>query len=169
MENNILFSETQKFKQLWIWFILLVVNGIFLIAIYQQIIQGNPMGDKPMSDVGLLIAALISLSMTLLFINFRLDTQIKEDGIYVRFFPFNISYRHHSWETIEKAYIREYSPIKEYGGWGIRYSFNGRGKAMNISGRIGLQLEFKNGKKLLIGTNKAEDIKPILSKLIRSN
>lgn len=168
MESKLLFTETQKFKQLWIWLLLVGVNGIFLYAIYQQIIQGKPMGNNPMSDTGLLIGSIVTLAMTLLFMNFRLDTQIKEDGIYVRFFPFNITYKKYSWDTISKAYIRQYNPIKEYGGWGIRFSFFGKGKALNISGDIGLQLEFKNGKKLLIGTLKGDEIKGILPKLMKS-
>lgn len=168
MKNEILFTETQKFKQWWIWFIIIVVNGIFLYSIYIQIIQKRPVGDNPMSDIGLLIAAVITLAMTLLFINFRLDIQIKEDGIYVRFFPFNFAYKKYFWNTISKAYVRQYNPIKEYGGWGIRFSFFGKGKALNISGNIGLQLEFQNGKKLLIGTQKGDEIKGILPKVMKS-
>lgn len=168
MKNEILFTETQKFKQWWIWFIIIVVNGIFLYSIYIQIIQKRPVGDNPMSDIGLLIAAVITLAMTLLFINFRLDIQIKEDGIYVRFFPFNFAYKKYFWNTISKAYVRQYNPIKEYGGWGIRFSFFGKGKALNISGDIGLQLEFQNGKKLLIGTQKGDEIKGILPKVMKS-
>ena len=57
--------------------------------------------------------------------------------------------------------IREYKPIMEYGGWGIR-GF-GSNRALNIKGKIGLQLVFKNGQKLLIGTQKADEIVKILA------
>ena len=37
-----------------------------------------------------------------------------------------------------------------------------KGKCVNISGDIGIQVEFKNGKKLLIGTQKKEAAKHVL-------
>jgi hypothetical protein len=66
---------------------------------------------------------------------------------------------------LSKIYVREYSPLGEYGGWGIRYTISGAGKAYNISGKIGLQLEFTTGKKVLIGTHKGEEIKEILTRI----
>jgi len=61
--------------------------------------------------------------------------------------------------------LRGYSPISEYGGWGMRYSLSGKGRALNVSGRTGVQLVFKDGKKLLIGTQKADDIMQVLAVL----
>ena len=43
-----------------------------------------------------------------------------------------------------------YSPLREYGGWGIRYGWNG--KAYNVSGNQGIQLELSEGRRVLIGT-----------------
>ena len=163
MENEILFSEQQRFKQWWVWLILLGVNGLLLFGVYKQIIGRQPYGDNPMSDTGLLITTGIIILSTLSFYWLRLDTQIKMDGIYVRFIPFRLSFRHYSWEQIQKAYVRQYQPILEYGGWGIR-GF-GRNRALNVSGNQGLQLQFTDDKKLLIGTNKPVEINEILVKL----
>jgi TATA-box binding protein (TBP) (component of TFIID and TFIIIB) len=44
----------------------------------------------------------------------------------------------------------------EYGGWGIRCGWHGK-KVYNISGNRGVQLVFKNGKRLLIGSQKPDD------------
>ena len=63
-----------------------------------------------------------------------------------------MKFRHFSWAELEEIYVREYSPISEFGGWGWRFGMGG--KAYNISGDQGIQLVFKNGKKLLIGTQK---------------
>jgi hypothetical protein len=62
------------------------------------------------------------------------------------------------WNEVQQCYIREYSPIFEYGGWGWRYSFS-NGRAYNVSGKIGLQIVLKNGKRILIGTQKANKLK----------
>ena len=66
---------------------------------------------------------------------------------------------------IATSYVRQYSPLLEYGGWGMRIGLFGKGKAWNISGDKGLQLEFTNQKKLLIGTNQPEELAATLEKI----
>ncbi len=165
MNNEILFVERQRFRQWWVWLTLLGLNGFFLFAVFKQVVGGQQFGDKPMSNTGLLIAMGLMILLTLLFVNFCLDTKIKEDGVYVRFFPFHLKYKHYTWDTLAKCYVRTYSPIGEYGGWGLRFGLSGKGKAYNVSGNKGLQLEFTNGKKLLIGTNKPDDVTGALRKI----
>jgi len=165
MENEILFKETQKFRQWWFWFILIGINGLFLYGVFKQVVGGHQFGDKPMSNTDLLITSGLVLLLTILFINFRLDTQIKKDGIYVRFFPFHLAFKHYTWDKISKSFVRQYSPIAEYGGWGLRLGIFGNGKALNVSGNKGLQLEFLDNKKLLIGTQKPDEITETLAKL----
>ncbi|RNC85154.1 MAG: hypothetical protein ED556_10190 [Winogradskyella sp.] len=63
------------------------------------------------------------------------------------------------WSEIDKAYIRKYDALSEYGGWGLKGGAlwnKAKGTAINISGDIGIQLELKNGKKLLIGTQQKD-------------
>lgn len=158
MDNEVLFTERQKFNQWWLWIILLGINGISLFGVFKQVIGGQQFGDKPMSDIGLLITAGLTILITILVISFHLDTLIKKDGIYVKFFPFHVSFRHYDWNTISKLFVRQYNPIGEYGGWGLRLGLFGRGKAFNVSGNKGLQLEFSDNKKLLIGTNKPDEL-----------
>jgi hypothetical protein len=171
MNAQILFTETQKFRQWWIWFLLLFT---FIVAVvpqiygcYKQLILGQQFGNNPMSNTGLLIATgstfvIVSLVICLFFWS-RLETQIKEDGIYVRFFPYQIKHKHYLWEEIFKLYVRQYRPLTEYGGWGFRFGIYG--KALNVSGDMGLQIEFTNGKRLLIGTQKADELTELLVKM----
>jgi hypothetical protein len=113
-------------------------------------------GSKPMSNTGLFIALGVTLLFTLLFVCCRLETRINEDGIYVRFFPFQFTHKKYAWAEVSKLYLRQYRPLAEYGGWGIRYGVNG--KAYNVSGNMGLQFELISGKKLLIGTNRPKEL-----------
>ncbi len=165
MDNEILFTERQKFKQWWLWVILLAVNGLFIFGIFKQVIDRQQFGDKPMSDIGLLLTAGLTILLTILFVNFRLDTLIKKEGIYIRFFPFHLSFRHYTWDKISKAFVRQYNPIGEYGGWGLRLGLFGKGRAFNVSGNKGLQLEFSDNKRLLIGTNKPDELTETLKKI----
>ena len=165
MASEILFTERQRFKQWWLWLILLGINVLFLFGVFKQVIGGQQFGDKPMSNVGLLVTTGLTILLTLLFVNFRLDTNIKKDGIYVRFFPFHLKFKHYTWDNLTKSFVRQYSPLTEYGGWGLRLGLFGKGTAFNVSGDKGLQLEFTNNKKLLIGTNKPDELTETLNKI----
>ena len=163
MNQLLLFSETQKFKQWWIWLLLLGLNGTILYGIYQQLFLDQQFGNKPMSDVSLIVTGIFISLLTIVFLLFKLETHIKEDGIYVRFFPIHLSFRFYAWESISKLEVREYKPISEFGGWGLR-GF-GKNRALNISGNIGLQIEFKDGKKLLIGTTKSDELSDVIHRM----
>ncbi len=165
MNNQNLFTEKQQFRQWWLWFIILSIDIFFLISIYKQVFLGESMGNNPMSNVGLIITSIVLLLVTVLFFILRLDTKIDAKGIYVRLYPFRISYKYFAWEAINKVEIRQYKPLLEYGGWGIRY---GNGKALNVSGNRGLQLEFKDKSKLLIGTTKPDELKKVIIKITKS-
>ena len=163
--NETLFKEQQRFKQWWLWLILLAVNGLFIFGFFKQVIGGHPFGDKPMSNTGLIIATSITFLLSLLFLNFRLDTKITNDGIYVRFFPIHIRLKFYSWDQLNQSYIRQYSALTEYGGWGFRIGLGKSGNAFTVSVNKGLQLKFKDNKKLLIGTNKSDQLREILIKI----
>ena len=59
-------------------------------------------------------------------------------------------------DSIEKAEAHSYSPLRDYGGWGIRYG--GKGKAYNVSGNKGVLLMLKDGKNVLIGSQNHEGL-----------
>ena len=164
MRNEVLFSESQRFKQLWVWAILLGVNGLLLYGVITQVFIGKTFGTKPMGDTGLILVMLFTILLTLSFVFLRLDTTISKDGIRYRFMPFQRKFRLVSWDLISKSYVRQYKPIKEFGGWGLRTS-SSAGNAYNIAGNKGLQLVYHNGKKFLIGTQKPEEMDDALKKL----
>src|ERR1035437_9293924 len=156
-DSETLFSEEQKFNQWWLWLILVGVNGELLYGFFKQVIGGEPFGNKPMGNTEILIAMGVIFLVTALTYNLRLETRIKKDVIYVRFFPFHLSFKHFRWERISESFVRQYNPIMEYGGWGIRFGFFGKGKAFNVSGNKRIQLIFTNVRKLLIWTNRPDE------------
>ncbi len=151
-----IFSERQRFRQWWLWIILFVLPGIFLYGSYRQIILKIPFGNNPASDTMLLALSAVFILLWLLFFISRLDTEISDKGISVRLYPFQLKKRKIGWNEIEKVYVRKYSPLWEYGGWGYRFGLFGFGRALSVSGNMGIQIVFRNGKKLLIGTNDPE-------------
>jgi hypothetical protein len=161
--TKILFEEKQSFRQLWLWMVLLTINGILVYGMFQQFVLHIPFGNNPMSNNGYILTVIFIMVFNAFFFMLQLRTRIDEEGIFIRFFPIHRKYKSYLWTSICKAYIREYKPIREYGGWGLRLG------AYNVSGNKGLQLEFKNGDKLLIGTNKPDELNAVIQQLINKN
>ncbi len=145
------FKEEQKFTQWWLWIILIGVAVFPIYGVYKQIIQGLPFGDKPMSDVGLIIFAVFSLGLIILFRLFKLTTKIDHNTIHNQFFPF--SNRVVNWQDVKWAEVITYSFV----GYGIRFSTK-YGTVYNIKGNGRLALELKSGKKIIIGTQKKHEL-----------
>lgn len=157
------FSETQYFRQKWLWAIIIFFPAFSLYGIYEQIIMGNPIGDQPISNDGLIwFTVLIGVGLPLLFYNIRLKTRVSEKGLHYQFFPIHLRERIIPFDDIESFKARKYAPLKEFGGWGIRFGFEG--KAYNISGEEGLQLVLKNERKVLFGSQKANELEKAMKK-----
>ncbi|MFL3027805.1 MAG: hypothetical protein ACJZ1O_05900 [Candidatus Neomarinimicrobiota bacterium] len=144
------FYETQQFRQLWVWTIILLVMFALITPIFFGVI-------------GIILSiVLVSFSFGFIFLfwKMKLITTIKEDGINIIFVPFTNFIIPFS--KIKYYKIREYRPIIEYGGWGIR--FNKSGKAYTVCGTTGLQISLLNGKEILIGTQRPDPILESLNK-----
>jgi len=109
----------------------------------------------------------ILLGIMLLYMYFagRLVTEVRPDGLYIRFVPFHFRPNHIPLEGVTACEARTYRPIREYGGWGIRRGV-GR-KAYNVSGNQGVELRFEDGSKLLIGSNKSSQLAAALEPFVR--
>lgn len=157
MENHtrtVFFHETQRFTQWWIWLLILIAPAIVIYAMYQQFILGKPFGSNPASDLTLAILGIIfGLSLPLFLRLLNLRTEVRSDGIFIRYFPLHLRGKLIRFDEISSFYARQYRPIREYGGWGIRVGRGGT--AYNVSGNQGLQLELKDGKRILIGSQKS--------------
>ncbi|CAN5480808.1 hypothetical protein BH11BAC1_BH11BAC1_28590 [soil metagenome] len=158
--RSILFSEKQKFRQWWIWVLIVIISCIELNIFYREIIPGHHH-----HYASIYIYAFLNLLVIIILLISRLETEISEVGISYRFFPFHARQQTIAWTEIEKGFVRKYYPISEYGGWGLRLGLFRSGKAYNVSGNMGFQLVLKNGKSLLIGTQKPEEIQTALRKL----
>lgn len=165
---EIQFKESQRFNQWWIYALLTFLLGIAVWAVYQQIVLGIPFGNKPISNAMLIFTTLAPFGFaTLLFRILKLETEINEEGFTYRFFPFHLSKKEIKWADAEKVYTREYRPLLEYGGWGIKGLVSSNGRAYNVSGNKGLQFELKSGKKVLFGTIKMHELNNVLAELRR--
>lgn len=150
MDGPALFRETQRFHaNPWAKFSIaavLVASGTVSFAL-----RGSDELSNPFGLLGLGLAA----AVVLLLVLGGLETEVRGDGLYVRFLPLRRKHRF-GWPEIVSAGARSYRPIREYGGWGIRWST--RGKAYNVYGDRGVQLVLADGRRLLIGSQRADEL-----------
>ena len=113
-----------------------------------------------------LLAGLLLMPGAVLAWMFKLETAVRPDGLHARFFPLHLRFRHFPFATIESATARTYKPVREYGGWGLRGW--GRNRAWNMSGNQGVQLVFRDGRRLLLGSQRARELAAVLTAGLRS-
>ncbi|MDX1772553.1 hypothetical protein DFR65_10185 [Oceanihabitans sediminis] len=117
-----------------------------------------------MPDIGVVFFSLFIFSLIALFWFLKLKTEINQKEIKISLFPF-IKQKQISWEKIKTAEVINYGFV---GGWGIRLGTK-YGTVYNTRGNIGLKIELYNGTKLLIGTQREQELKAIIEKLRKEN
>ncbi|MCC7467323.1 MAG: hypothetical protein IT261_13675 [Saprospiraceae bacterium] len=157
----LIFNESQRFSQVWLWAIILSTSFIPVIGLYQQMVAGVPFGNNPMSNLGLGLMLLFDAALLFFFWSIRLVTEIDHHEIRLAYRPF--MRRSILWSDVQKAEVVNYGFV---GGWGVRYSPQ-YGKVYNVNGKMGLALELKNGDKLCIGTQQPEDLEAALKQIRR--
>jgi hypothetical protein len=164
-KKEILFSETQHFSK-WI-FILVIALTTFAIILNLSIGRETfkDLSFKSDSIAIVILSFFLPISLTALIFLMKLQTIVKHDCICIRFSP--LSTKKIGFDQIMQCYAREYKPILEYGGWGIRGSFS-KGKAYNARGNKGVQLILKNGKKILIGSQKHDELAETINAAIKN-
>jgi len=149
MNSPVLFREVQQFRQWWLW--LLIAPGP--LVIWYRSLRHLVFETSPTLSLPQIASWLIGgIALPVLLYCIRLVTEVRSDGLYLRFFPFHWSFLRFPVDSIKHSEARTYSPLGEYGGWGIRYGWNG--KAYNVSGNKGIQFELHNGKRFLVGSQR---------------
>lgn len=167
-EKSIIFREVQQFRETWLWILILFPTIIIWYIFIKQIFYGIPVGNNPASDTLTIILWVgIAILFPFFFYRLKLVTEVRTDGLYVIFSPIQFKYKKIQIGKDTKYYVRTYSPISEYGGWGIRCGLFGHGKAYNVSGNRGLQIIFTNKKRLLIGSEKPEQLKSAIDQYLK--
>jgi hypothetical protein len=159
-DSNVIFREVQYFRQWWIWLIsgitVAEVVVVMTVAILLPAMKEHP-GHIGSSTIALFAAAVgtAALFMVLLLAS-HLITEVRSDGLYIKFWPFHLSYRKIPLEDAQKIESVTYDPLGDYGGWGLR---GGRAKrAYNVMGNRGVKITYHDGHSTLIGSQEADEL-----------
>ena len=165
------YTEEQRFTSPWLWILIFIITVVTVLPIwymfFKQIIIGEQVGSKPISDTGMIllffgVAGLMGAIIAFIYYA-TLYTHINAKGVSYMFKPFHRKMHLIPWEDIKSHEVIQYRPILDYGGWGIRYGRGG--KAYNVQGNMGLFLTLKSGKTLLIGTQDPETLRSFMKSM----
>jgi hypothetical protein len=157
-----LFREIQYFRQSPVWgFLLFLPPVAFTSVLAYQLITGEPVGQRPMSNLSLAILSVCLLSIiTWAYKSVKLTTIIDDEKI-----AFGWNMPTGELNEIPLHEISEWSIIKySFVGYGYRVSRK-YGSVHNLSGNKGLFIVTRSGDKILIGTHKLRELKMLLEKL----
>ena len=159
-----LFVEVQRYHRGWMWLLLsLTFVALLAIIVAQWVLFTHPT-DYWLSASSLALIGVVLLLLVGLVYKAHLVTRIDKYGVQFRLFPFQWYYRQIYWQEVEEVYIREYEAISDYGGWGVRYSQ--QGKSYTMAGQFGIQLVLSNEQRVLIGTQRPIELEQLILKLL---
>ena len=144
-----LFIEKQRFNQWWLWILLATSLAVPAILLFKEATEKS----------GGFSGLIIILSVILLFVVLQMRTIVTKDAIQLTYFPFvnktiNLS-------DIDTMKVINYGFV---GGWGIRL-WTKYGTVYNTRGNKGLHIKLKNGKQLVIGTQKPQELEKVIEQL----
>lgn len=166
------FQEEQRIRQWWLWAILFVSCGAGLAASVTALAtvlgRGGGFDRLARADkiglAGIAVAVVLEVGVPALLWAARLVTEVRGAGLYLRYFPFHLRVHRISLDEVRSVKAVKYHPIGEYGGWGIRYAW--KGKAYNATGDLGVRIDYANGRHLLIGSQRPDELAAAISAIL---
>lgn len=150
------YHEVQHFKQWWLWALVIVPSGLAWWPLIQQVIGGRPLGQDPAPNWLLwVIWVCVGLGLPFLFGRTGLVLDVTGDTVRIHYRPF--VRRVIALSDIERVEARKYNPLKEYGGWGIK-GWSKTKMAYNVSGNRGAELTLTDGRRVMLGSQRAEEL-----------
>ncbi len=156
-KQPILFREQQRFRQFWLWVVVLGVAAIFWVGFAYQLFEGQAPGSNPVTIAeAIILLVLVGVGLPLFFYSMKLTTKVYPGMLTIKFSPFHLKAVRVPLHLLRNYEYVAYNPIYDYGGWGIRWTSNG--KAYTTSGNEGVQLYFYNQKPILLGSQRADEL-----------
>lgn len=154
------FYERQTFA-LWVHLLLIGIGLIMPLGVAISHDKGKDM----LQVIGIVIGFAVLLYATV----GTMQTEVQEDGILVTFGLLKLIKFRYTKSDILAFRIRQYKPLDEYGGWGIKGMGNHR--VLNMKGNMGVELFLrkKENKKtaidMMIGSQRAEELADALRQI----
>lgn len=149
------FREVQALRQWHARLVLAMPPAAILFIAVRQLVFHRPWGSPPMSNGGLVFLTVLLVGVYIRLITVRLVTDIRSgqlsvglEGLWRK--------RRVALADIRSAVEVQYDPAAEYGGYGIRSG--AKGLAYIASGNRGVEVELKDGRRLLVGSQRPQEL-----------
>ncbi|MBP8604605.1 MAG: hypothetical protein KBI46_02015 [Phycisphaerae bacterium] len=148
------YQHTQR-GGLSFYLVLIVFTGLYAVLIIEAVNGRLQHDDKIALAICPLLGGYIILMLS------GLTVTINDERIRIQFGPGVF------WKTYPVNKIADCRPVRNcwWWGWGIRWYI--RGWLYNISGLDGVEITFKNGKKVRIGTDQPQSLADAINKAIQ--
>ena len=148
------FHEVQPLKSVWLWLVIAGLTLFIWFAAFQQLVEGTPFGNDPVDDRVLFVLWLLfGVGLPIAFRSLRLVTELRQDSICIRLVPLDLRRRCFGYSAIREVRVTEYHPLRVYG----RRRRTGD-RAYRVSGNEGVQLALTDGRTILIGSKRANEL-----------
>lgn len=158
-DQPLLYRETQRFRQWWLWVLVVFVAFVAWTGFLEQVVGGGSFGSDPASDTTIWIVFVLGgIVLPLVFLLLRLETEVRRGRVTVAFPPFRP--RVVDLDEVLDVSAVDYRPMTQYGGYGYRVRRDG--VAFNVSGTRGVRIALPEGRHLLIGSRRADELATVI-------
>lgn len=150
-----IYKEAQ-YAPWWAWLIIVLVS-FGMPALMLLTVNDRPSGPETIWVTTLTVGGVSMLVMAFLG---RMVTRVNSQEIRIDF-GWLPSYRCHiALEQVEGVQAEKYSPLREFGGWGIKGSRDNR--VLSQNGYFGVRLTLPENRKLMIGTQFPQELAQVI-------
>lgn len=100
-------------------------------------------------------AFIVALVVAIWFARIKLITEVRDEGLFIDFI-WLWPERTIPWNQIRSVETRVYRPVRDFGGWGVRWA--ARGIVYHAQGNQGVRLILESGERVMIGSQRAADL-----------
>lgn len=159
MKERILYEEQTG----WAWWVHPLIWITFLpAAIALTELAGGNAGNQGGAALGsnlVMLALGFGLPLGIYGLMGQLRTRVTEGGIDLRWGFLEVIRKFIPFREIDEAIPITYSPLREFGGWGIRAGGKKK-RAWTVRGRRALMLNLRDGTRFYLGSDKPERLVP---------
>ncbi|HVN04471.1 MAG TPA: DUF6141 family protein [Bryobacteraceae bacterium] len=144
------FREEQRFE--WFWSVIFFVPALIVgYGVYRQEVLHQPF----LSGALLWPALAVCLVVAVWLLKMKLVTEVRDEGLYIDFI-WLWPERTIPWDQIRSVETRTYRPVRDFGGWGVRWA--ARGIVYHARGKRGVRLLLASGERVLVGSQQPADL-----------
>ncbi len=155
--KNPLFEEVQSFGRHGLWFAMV---SLFVIVVF-AFLQLSAMGINRLILIPLIPAIALFFYLIMYFKRMKLHIRADENALEFMFIPVQDQFQVIEWKFVDQVEVVQTSGIRRLAGWGVQF---GPTRAYTIRGSEGVEISFPNGRKLFLGTERANELERIIRK-----